>query len=189
MRAYHFDQDVIWHVVFHPGRCLWGRQWRHVSLAGFTNQTWLHLDLGRGGVSAAAFFAHDEVQDYLSYLLAYYGVLKFGPSRGGMGAYGRPMTCVSFVKHVLGVRSGALLPDGLWRDLVRNHHAEIVNAPEGTERDGGAAPAAHRGGARERSRDQVDHAGADLGLSPDDGSAGIDRDGAEAFRRPAGPVI
>jgi hypothetical protein len=136
MNIYPFDQSPIWHVVFHPGPARWARKYRHVSLAGYADDTWLHLDLHRGGVSMATIYRYDEVQDYLSYLLAHYSVLKFGPSRGETASFMRPMTCVSFTKHVLGVKSCALRPDGLFTTLVRNYSAEVLNEAENSGRNG-----------------------------------------------------
>lgn len=121
-----FDRDIIWHVIFHPGPCLWGK-YRHVSLAGFANDTWLNLDLQRSGVRIAPIYHHDEARDYLTYLLAHFTVLRVGPSRPDARHFLAPMTCVSFVKHALGTRSSALRPDSLFRDLVRNYSAEVLS--------------------------------------------------------------
>jgi len=131
---YHFDQSMIWHVVFHPGPCLWGK-YRHVSLAGYSNETWVHLDLSIYGAHIAAIYAHDEVNDYLTFLLAHYTVLRFGSANGAKSHFLRPMTCVSFVKHVLGLRSGALRPDGLLRFLISNCDVEILNEAEHPSRN------------------------------------------------------
>ena len=135
---YTFDQSLIWHVIFHPGR-MWGGRFRHVSLAGYADTTWLNLDLHRGGVSASMIYRHDEVQDYLTFLNAYYTIVRFGPARPRpMGTFGRPLTCVSFAKHVLGFRSGALRPDGLLRDLTRDTDAKVINEAVHPQRDSGA---------------------------------------------------
>jgi hypothetical protein len=40
------------------------------------------------------------------------------------------LTCISMVKHLIGLRSGALWPAGLWRDLVAQG-AEIVSQGTG----------------------------------------------------------
>lgn len=142
MNTYHFDQAPIWHVIFHPGRSPWARKYRHVSLAGYADETWLHLDLQRGGVNVAAIYRYQEVQDYLSYLLTHYSVLKFGPSLPETRSFMRPMTCVSFTKHVLGVKSGALRPDRLFTTLVESYGAEILNEAEDPRRDSRAKAAA-----------------------------------------------
>ena len=146
MLEYTFDQSLIWHVIFHPGRRLWSRTYQHVSLAGFSNDTWLHLDLQRSGVHVASIYHHEEVEDYLTFLLAHYGVLRFGPSRPGPSRqFFRPLTCVSFVKHVLGVQSSALRPDALFRDLCRMKGIEVLNEGESPCGNPRAATAAHQG--------------------------------------------
>lgn len=126
-----------WFVVFHPKekKHWWAGRFSHVSLAGFSNETWTHLDLKRGGVDVRVFYAYDDVQDYLSFLSAYHVVLKFGLPIATGKEWLRPMTCVGFVKHVLGVRSRALLPDQLFEILIRDNKAELINDPEGTRRD------------------------------------------------------
>lgn len=140
-----FDQSLIWHVIFHPEKRWWSGPHSHVSLAGFANDTWLHLDLQRAGVTVAAIYHYDEVQDFLSMLLAHYTVVRFGPAVGEQRHFLRPMSCVAFVKHVLGVRSSALLPDGLLRDLVRDYGAEVLNEAQDTKGIAGTGAAAQAG--------------------------------------------
>lgn len=135
MKAYHFDQSLIWHVVFHPAPAWWARKYRHVSLAGYCDDTWLNIDLQRRGVSVASIYRYDEVNDYLSFLLTHYTVVKFGPTRGVSKSFLAPMTCVSFAKHVLGVRCSALRPDGLLTSLVSNFDAEVLNETEDHRRN------------------------------------------------------
>lgn len=130
---YSFDQSLIWHVIFHREKRWWGKRFSHVSLAGYSNDTWLHLDLHLYGVSVASIYHHDEVDAYLQFLLANYTVVRFGPSICQSRSFFKPMTCVAFVKHVLGLRSGALRPDTLFRDLVRNH--EVLNEVENQRND------------------------------------------------------
>lgn len=119
----------VWYVVFHPKQKghWWGRRFSHVSLAGWTNETWIHLDVGRFGAEVASFYAHDEVNDFLSFNLAHRVMVRVGIREVTGGFFGRPMTCVSFVKHVLGVRSRALLPDQLFRTLTEDQGFEVVN--------------------------------------------------------------
>jgi hypothetical protein len=137
---------MIWHVIFHPkdGEW-WTRRFGHVSLAGFQNETWVHLDLGREAVTVKPMFLHDETVDYLSTLLTYYTLLRFGPAKNQASSFFMPMTCVSFVKHTLGIRSRALLPDQLFHSLIRDHDAEVLNenakAPCGNGRTEASSPA------------------------------------------------
>lgn len=139
---YPFDPSVIWHAVFHREPKWWARQYSHVSLAGFSNDTWVHLDLHRKSVSVMPIYEYDRVQDYLSLLLTHHTVVRFGSAIEGRGRFLRPMTCVAFVKHVLGVRSSALLPDALLRDLVRDYGAEVLNEAQDTRGNDRAEAAA-----------------------------------------------
>lgn len=144
--SYPSDPGMIWYVVFHPAKSLWSRRFRHVSLAGYTNTTWIHLDLDRGGVVISPLYRYEDVQDYLSLLLAHYTVLHFGPARHEAAHFFRPMTCVSFVKHVLGVRSGALRPDRLFDDLVRKFNAKVLtDAAENPSGNAGTEATAGQG--------------------------------------------
>lgn len=98
-----------------------------MSLAGFENETWINLDMGRRQFDVTPLFAQGDVRDYLSYLSAKTVVLRFGPAAGPGTSFLRPMTCVAFVKHALGVRSRALLPDALFTTLTAKYGAEIMN--------------------------------------------------------------
>lgn len=130
-----YDQVIDWHVFFDPGKSLWSRNYHHVSLAGYSNETWLYLDLRRGSFASAVIYKHDDVIDFLSYHRAYQTIVRFGPSRGQSRSYGTPMTCVGFAKHVLGIRCSALLPDTFFKKLVSDFDAEVLNAPESTIRN------------------------------------------------------
>lgn len=124
---YPFDQPVIWHVVFHPAPRWWARRFSHVSLAGAADGTWIHLDLHRQGVSVATVYRYDEVNDYLSFLLAHYTVVRFGAVEQMRSSFFRPMTCVSFVKHTLGIHSSALRPDALFKILLRDYDGVLLD--------------------------------------------------------------
>lgn len=126
---------MIWFVCFHPKRPehWWARTYGHVSLAGYHDETWVHVDLGRSTTTIEPMFRKETVEEYLSYLTAHSTVLKFGEARR-KSSFLRPMTCVSFAKHLLGVRSRALVPDRLFHDLRKKYDAEIMN--EGPVRTG-----------------------------------------------------
>ena len=128
---------MIWFVIFHPKekKHWWARKYCHVSLAGFSNETWTQLDLGRSGVDVRTFYTHEDVQGYLSYLTAHHVVLRFGEALGDGNQFLLPMNCVQFVKHTLGVRSRALLPDQLFKILIREHNAVKMNESQGPQRD------------------------------------------------------
>lgn len=134
---------MIWFIVFHPKRPdqWWARTYGHVSLAGFEKETWLHLDLHRGGVEAVVAHEYDDVNDVLSFLTAHKTLVRAPESQQARHFF-RPMTCVAFAKHTLGLRSRALLPDALFRSLVHDQGAEIMNEEQPPQRDGGTAAAA-----------------------------------------------
>lgn len=136
-KEYPFSKPIIWYVCFHEGRSLWGRRFRHVSLAGYAEDTWLHFDLHRTGVSVAAIYRYEEASLFREYLLANFAVVKVGFTETPGFNFARPMTCVGFVKHVIGLRSSALRPDSLFRCLLRNKHGVWVNDPE-SQREPGA---------------------------------------------------
>lgn len=129
---------VIWYVAFSPKKKThwWSRKFGHVSVFGWTNETWIGLDLQRNEVDVRAFFTHDDTSDYISYMLTHFTVLKFGYALPVSKTFFQPMTCVSFVKHVLGVNSCALLPDSLFRILLRKYDAEIIDAAQSPPGDG-----------------------------------------------------
>lgn len=134
---------MIWFVVFHPKERhqWWGRRFGHVSLAGFKDDTWVHVDVGIKNTEIAPVYRYDDVRSYLACLTSTATVLKFGPAQNPGGSFFFPMTCVSFVKHVLGVRSRALRPDGLFEILIREYKAELMNEDAQTaqgERNPGA---------------------------------------------------
>lgn len=123
-----------WLVLFHTTSTPWvdflvPGKFKHVSALGYVpaTETWVsysyecartRISLVRGGEDFDRWFAaaaHDAA------------VLRV-PSPPFNEARWRPrlgLTCVSAVKHLLGLRSGALLPDGLWRHLAASG-AEIV---------------------------------------------------------------
>ena len=122
------DHAFLWHVLFHrpPKRRWYAREFSHVSIAFRQNETWVHLDLHASGFRPGVYFTFDEVQDFLAHACATTTIVRLQhvPIRSH---FLRPMSCVSFVKHVMGLRSRALLPDTLFRDLVENHGGEVIN--------------------------------------------------------------
>ncbi len=139
-------KPVVWHVIFHrrEKHQWWARRYGHVSVVGFVNETWMHLDLNRSGFIAEAFFSYDERQEFLSKCLCYSDVVRVPVLSESRSHFMRPMTCVSFVKQVLGLRSRALLPDQLFDTLTQNHGAEWLNeqteSPRGNSGTKGATP-------------------------------------------------
>ncbi len=129
-----FNTPIVWHVCFHRGRALWGRRWTHVSLAGCAEDTWVFLDWNRSGLSVGTVYRFDDVQDFWAFINDQMDVVRFGTARPGGYGYMRPLTCVGFVKHALGVRSGALRPEALFKTLVTKYHGVHINeSPQAAE--------------------------------------------------------
>lgn len=115
------------YVCFWPKRPdhWWARKYGHVSIVHYQDEAWIHQDLQQQGLCFQMVHKHDEVQAFLSHLFDNAFIVRVPVSVNP--CFLAPMTCVSFVKHALGIRSRALLPDGLLRDLLRNPDAEHVN--------------------------------------------------------------
>lgn len=129
-KDYPFSHPIVWHACFHDDKKWWGRKYSHVSLAGYAEDTWLHLDLHRTGVSMAAIFKYQEVEDFRQHLLKNFAVVRVGITETPSFSFAGPMTCVGFAKHVLGVRSCALRPDALFRCLIRDYDGVWINDPQ-----------------------------------------------------------
>jgi len=134
---------MIWHICFHPRleRHWWGRKYGHVSIAGYHDDTWVHIDVRRETTDVLSIYRYEDTHNYLDYLVKNTTVVRFGPAKAGVNAraFLRPMSCVIFVKHTLGIRSRALLPDGLLRDLLRDYDVEIINDTQTGGTDTGPA--------------------------------------------------
>lgn len=136
MKKYPYETPIIWHVCFSKEKKWWAGKYSHAHLAGYSDGTWFNLDLHLEGVSSGMLYTHDDVTDYLSFLLTHFDVVRFGPVRSRATRFARPLTCVSFIKHFLGVRSGALRPDGLFRTLVEEYDGVFLNEDARDQRDG-----------------------------------------------------
>lgn len=111
-----------WARAFAPG-------WRHVAAAAYFAgaERWLYFDPVAPGL-------HIEIDDGEAFQARYEhlmrtstAVLRFA-SQHERGAMPATFFCVGAVKALLGVRSRALSPTGLYRDL-RARGAKIVKAP------------------------------------------------------------
>ncbi len=134
-----FEGPILWYALFLREKKWWSGKYSHVSLAGYADETWIMLDLHRSGVSVGVIHRHDEVIDFLSYAQAYHDIVKFGFVEARKSRFLRPMTCVSFVKHALGVRSGALRPDALFTSLIRDHSGVFINEAQDRRNSGAKA--------------------------------------------------
>lgn len=122
-------KPVIWHVLFYPKKPahFWARKYGHVGLAGWCDETWVHLELTRGRFDVQTYYRHDEVEDFLSQCLTYTDMLRMPDVGKPISHFGRPMTCTALVRHTLGIRERALLPDRLFGILRENYDAEWLN--------------------------------------------------------------
>ncbi len=123
-----------WLILFHERSTPWvarlcpGR-FKHVSALAFVPdaQAWVLLswELARMRVGL---IGDDDFERWFAAASEDAAVLRLPapPFDHGPWCPRLGMTCVTMVKHLLGVRSSALWPDGLWRDLVA-HGAEVIS--------------------------------------------------------------
>ena len=122
-----------------------GRRWfapgpySHVTLIDIRDETWVQIDVGRDRAEIVPFHSKDEVDHRLSVLTESCKILKFEPTEYAGRGYLARLSCVSFAIHYTGIRSRALFPSGLMRDLLRNG-AEEIHDPEKTSRVRGIDP-------------------------------------------------
>jgi hypothetical protein len=126
-------------VIFHRNSTRWveavcpGR-FKHVSMAGFVPETksWVVLSWELARLRTGIVMDADFVAWLPEWAGPSGGCLLVRSPDFDIGSW-RPrlgLVCVSMACHVLGLRGGALLPDGLWRLLLANG-AQIV--ADGTE--------------------------------------------------------
>ena len=124
-------EPVSWLLVFHPNST---RAWvnrlvpgfyKHVSsVAWFESaQCWIFFDPGLERTQVLALSEDDGVDAY-GRLAGPCGVMRVKVNRSA-GPWRFGIFCVPQIKHLLGIRSGALRPDALWRHLAANG-AEIL---------------------------------------------------------------
>lgn len=123
-----FPGIAVWNVVFMAGpRTSWWdwltpREWRHVCAFGYsvTTDSWVIYDVAdthsRISVVSAVWFdtwfraRSDRVTK----------VVRFDVQEGGDVRARFGLWCVTAIKHLLGLQSGAFRPHALYRDLLRN---------------------------------------------------------------------
>lgn len=115
-----------------PGQW-WARNYGHISTFWNEKDTWIHLNAEGRGFEVGVFHAHDEVEDFLTYMFAHTLVVRHEVLL--RSHFFQPMTCVSVTKHAFGIKSRALFPDGLLRTLRKSPHAEILNEGQESQRD------------------------------------------------------
>ena len=139
-----------WFVAFHSWTPTWwvrlipGR-FKHVCVFGYSVQarTWIFLDTSIAAMRVVLLPDGAAAQDMLAHWSANACVLKMR-SRDGLKARLRfGLWCVPAVKLLLGLRGGALLPDGLWRDCLKAG-ATVVFADGISETQGVGSPGRSR---------------------------------------------
>lgn len=121
-----------WFVVFKQKSklrwCNWvpGR-FKHCFCIAFIveMQCWIFVEFAALSGTAVAFLKNDEADDLLAEVCADAVVVKM-PAAMTKG-WGWGLWCVPLTAHVIGLRSCALLPDGLFRDCMASG-GEIVIA-------------------------------------------------------------
>ena len=120
-------EPLEWLVVFDHGtskpwfdRLVPGR-FKHVSVAAYLDvpKVWLFYDIGWTGTKIKVLSAKSG-EIYLGrYLVSGRKILRVPYSRAPTSWWTKVLGiwCVPAVKHLIRSRSGALLPDSLWRDL------------------------------------------------------------------------
>lgn len=142
-------EPASWLVFFWPSskmpwldRLLPGR-FKHVSAAGYVAETatWLFVNPQRGRTIVEAIPDGDEAFRLNGWCdRAEVIVMPRGFDLGYR--FRGPFSCVSVVAALLGLRSGALRPDGLYRDCLRAGGRPIADAdPEPRPVSGRAAEA------------------------------------------------
>lgn len=121
------------YLVFHHGKSLWSRRFKHVSVLLYEDGVWSHIDFGRRGADFVATWRENEIHEILSIAMHYHTLVHVPV--GSATHFFRPMTCVSFAKHMLGIPSRALRPDALFRDVLRIPGAETINASGHDQRE------------------------------------------------------
>jgi hypothetical protein len=127
-------EPLHWLVLFHTRSTPWVERlvpgkFKHISALGHVADAgaWVSYSYECGRTRISLIREGEDFWRWYEAASEDAAVLRFpappfehGPWRWRLG-----LSCVSAVKHLLGVRGGALWPDGLWRLLLANG-AEIV---------------------------------------------------------------
>lgn len=116
------DGPAWWARALRPG-------YRHVCAASWyaAEERWVYFNPARPGTTVAIFTA-EQFAPLLEQLLARSSAVLRAASRYERGAAPAAAFCVGEIKALLGIRSWALTPYGLYRDLLARG-AENVRTP------------------------------------------------------------
>jgi hypothetical protein len=128
-----------WLLVFET-KCDW--RWRrlipgkfkHVFAVGYVAaiETWIVYSVERDGTKVGAFRPGADFNSWLGSVIPHAGVLRIKTQHAARRMPWFSFWCVPAVKHLLGLRSGALWPDQLWRYCLANGAEIVVDADAGT---------------------------------------------------------
>lgn len=120
MLLFHRRAKTEWINRWLPGR------WKHVSALGYFAETqcwvWYTFNLRQTWIVAWP----STRDDLLVRVLGQADVLSIAPNRDAARPVLAAWTCVGAMKHLIGLRCGALRPDTLWRDCLAAG-AKVVN--------------------------------------------------------------
>ncbi len=132
----NFDLPWTWFAVFHRDCRTWWvarlvpGEFKHVSAVGYSSRTrtWIFFDPAISRTRVFTAFDDDEGEEILAKWFSNATVVEMNVSphaarRGLAGGW-----CVPAVAHLLGLRSGAVLPSGLLRDCLSNGGRIVTNA-------------------------------------------------------------
>jgi hypothetical protein len=131
-----------WFVAFYPScanrwldRLVPGR-FKHVNAFGWSEnaRTWVLYEVGLWGTRVFVFPAGRAGERELSAWTETASILRLDRAEKQPGMWLRlGFWCVPATRHLLGLRGGALLPDGLWRDCLRAGAKVIHDASAETD--------------------------------------------------------
>ena len=113
--AFYGRSSVAWLDRLVPGR------FKHVSAFGYSHgaRVWVFYDFGFTRARVFVLPAGERANAMLGEWTAEASVLKINSGQGRAPWLRLGFWCVPAMRHLVGVRSGALLPDGLWRDCLQ----------------------------------------------------------------------
>lgn len=98
-----------------------GRKYKHVSAAGYVPEAdaWVFVDVCFDRTNLVVTRGAD-VKRVMAELWGDADLIGIDAQPRGSNGYRLGFWCVPAVKHLIGLRSSALLPGALWRDCLRN---------------------------------------------------------------------
>lgn len=123
----HAPEVLVWNIIFlkadrrrHYLDLFTGKDWRHVVAYGWSNDRWIVYDVGdvRSQILVLNDYQFDSWHETIDHRVT--AAVKFETTDRTVPATRVGLWCVTAVKHLTGLRSGALRPKALFRHLLRN---------------------------------------------------------------------